>query len=266
MESSRFRSARPFRSEIKMERYFQISFHALILTAFIALAETGRLDIPSIVLFLICFGITANRALKGRPAFLTARAAFLMSLGYIFFFVFDAAIVSRSFITASIHLVLFLELAKLAQEKQDKDYLHLIILAFLQILAASSLTIDMSFIVTLFLFLVTLVSTLLSYDIYRSQRESDETRDVRIDGPLGGMSLWATTWIVILGVGLFFVIPRIGTGYFSRAASQALLLSGFTESVQLGEIGQVKLNSALVMRTRLLEGTPSAVPKWRGVK
>ncbi len=246
-----------------MERYFQISFHALVLTAFIALAGTGRLDIPSIVLFLICFGITANRALRGHPAFLTARAAFLMSLGYIFFFVFDAAILSRSFITASIHLVLFLELAKLAQEKQDKDYLYLIILAFLQVLAASSLTIDMSFILTLFL--VTLVSTLMSYDIYRSQRENDETRDVRIDGPLGGMSLWATTWIVILGVGLFFVIPRIGTGYFSRAASQALLLSGFTESVQLGEIGQVKLNSALVMRARLLEGTPSAVPKWRGI-
>ena len=91
-----------------------------------------------------------------------------MSLGYIFFFVFDAAILSRSFITASIHLVLFLELAKLAQEKQDKDYLYLIILAFLQVLAASSLTIDMSFILTLFLFLVTLVSTLMSYDIYRS--------------------------------------------------------------------------------------------------
>ena len=248
-----------------MERYFQISFHALILAAFIALAGTGRLDIPSVVLFLIFFGITANRALKARPALLTARAAFLMSLGYIFFFVFDATILSRSFVTASIHLVLFLELAKLAQEKEDKDYLYLIILAFLQVLAASSLTIDMSFILTLFLFLVALVSTLMSYDIYRSQRESGGTGDVEIDGPLGGMSLWASTWIVILGLALFFVIPRVGTGYFSRAASQALLLSGFTESVELGEIGRVKLSSALVMRARLLEGTPSAIPKWRGI-
>ena len=153
----------------------------------------------------------------------------------------------------------------MAQEKKDKDYLYLIILAFLQVLAASSLTIDVSFILMLLLFLVALVSTLMSFDIYRSQRQEPEAGSTRIDGPLGGMSVWATMWIVIIGLGLFLVIPRIGTGYFSRAASQALLLSGFTETVELGEIGRVKLSSALVMRTRLLSGTPSAAPKWRGI-
>ena len=77
-----------------MERYFQISFHALILTAFIALVQTGRLDIPSILIFLILFGVTVNRALKKRPPLLTARGAFGLSLGYIFFFVFDSAILA----------------------------------------------------------------------------------------------------------------------------------------------------------------------------
>ncbi len=248
-----------------MERYFQISFYALILTAFGALAETGRVDIPSIFLFLVCFLTIANRALRGGPPVLGPRGAFFLSVGYIFFFFIDAIILSRSFISAILHLVLFLELAKLAQKKEDKDYLYLILLAFLQILAASSLTIDISFVLTLLLFLVTLVSTLMSFDIYRSQREDPPQNKIRIDGPLGGMSVWATVWIVIIGIGLFFVIPRVGTGYFSRAASAALLLSGFNESVELGEIGQVKLSTALVMRTRLLEGSATAVPKWRGV-
>ncbi len=221
-----------------MERYFQISFYALILTAFGALAETGRVDIPSIFLFLVCFLTIANRALRGGPPVLGPRGAFFLSVGYIFFFFIDAIILSRSFISAILHLVLFLELAKLAQKKEDKDYLYLILLAFLQILAASSLTIDISFVLTLLLFLVTLVSTLMSFDIYRSQREDPPQNKIRIDGPLGGMSVWATVWIVIIGIGLFFVIPRVGTGYFSRAASAALLLSGFNESVELGEIGR----------------------------
>ena len=72
------------------------------------------------------------------------------------------------------------------------------------------------------------------------------------------MSVWATVWIVIIGVALFFAMPRIGTGYFSRAATQALLLSGFTDTVELGTIGEVKLSSALVMRTRAIDGSPSA--------
>ena len=118
-----------------MERYFQISFHALILTAFIALVQTGRVDIGSILVFLVCFGVTINRVLKGRPPLLNESGAFFFSLGYIFFFVFDSLFLSRSLVSAIIHLVVFLEIAKLAQKKEDKDYLYLMILAFLQVLA-----------------------------------------------------------------------------------------------------------------------------------
>ena len=188
----------------------------MILTVFVALADTGRLDIPSIFVFIFFFAWIARRTVMGRGPLLSYRMAFLFSVGYIFFFVFDAIMLSRSFISAIIHMVLLLELAKLAQEKKDKDYLYLIILAFLQVLAASSLTIDMSFILMLLLFLVALVSTLMSFDIYRSQRQEPGARSTRIAGPLGGMSVWATMWIVIIGLGLFLVIPHIGTGYFSR--------------------------------------------------
>src|SRR2546426_7120966 len=193
-----------------MKRYFQISCHALIVTAFIALALTGRLGAPAIAIFTVGLAISVYRTVMNLPALLSARGAFVLSCAYIFFFFFDSAILSRSFIPASIHLVLFLELAKLLQEKSDKDYLYLIILSFLQILAASSLTIDMSFVATLFLFLVALISTLMSFDMYRSERKS-ETEMEEVAVPLGGMRLWATGWIIRTGAGLFFLIPRLGT-------------------------------------------------------
>ncbi len=247
-----------------MHKYFQISCHALIITAFIALALTGRLDAPSIVIFSVGVLVSVYRTTNGLPPLLNTRGAFLLSCGYIVFFLFDTVVLSRSFIPASIHLVLFLELAKLLQHKEDKDYLYLIILSFLMVLAASSLTIDMSFVATLFLFLVALVSTLMSFDMHRSERKARVTAQ-QVAAPLSGMSLWATVWIIITGVGLFFIIPRIGAGYFSRAATQSLLLSGFTESVQLGEIGQVKLSNAVVMRAKQLSGARFSVLKWRGI-
>ena len=248
-----------------MERYFQISFHALVLSAFIAIGRTGQLDLVSALLFAICFFSSAHRALRRRPALLSPPTAFWLSLGYVVFFPIDLLALSGSFVSAVIHLILFLVVIKLAQEKQDKDYFYLILLSFLQILAASSLTIDMSFVLTLLLFLAALVSTLMSFEIHRSQRAAPGSSDVRISGPLGSMSIWATVWIVILGVGVFFVVPRFGTGYFTRASTESLLLSGFSGTVELGEIGQVKLSSALVMRTRLLGGTLLAAPRWRGV-
>jgi len=247
-----------------MQRYFQISVHALIISAFIALTLTGRLDGPSMVFFTIGLAVSVYRTLKRMPPLLTPRGAFYSSSGYILFFVFDTFAISRSFIPASIHLVLFLELAKLYQDKKDKDYFYLIVLSFLQVLAASSLTIDMSFVATLFLFLVALVSTLMSFDMYRSERNAN-TQMQNVEASLSGMSLWATIWIIIIGVGIFFAIPRVGTGYFSRADTQSLLLTGFTDTVQLGDIGQVKLSSAVVMHARQISGTPFAVLKWRGI-
>src|SRR5437016_3253136 len=247
-----------------MRRYFQVSCHLLMISAFAALALTGRLDLPAILIFTIAMLVSVYRTVKGLPEPLSARGAFLMSCSYIFFFLFDTAVISRSFIPASIHLVLFLQLAKLYQEKTEKDYLYLIILSFLQILAASSLTIDISFVATLFLFLVALVSTLMSFDMYRSERNSTVGAQ-NVATALSGMSLWAAVWIILIGVVLFLVIPRVGTGYFTRAATQQLLISGFTDAVQLGDIGQVKLSSAVVMHARQISGTPFAVLKWRGI-
>jgi transglutaminase-like putative cysteine protease len=247
-----------------MKRYFQISCHGLIISAFLALALTGRLDSLSIAIFSLGMAVSGYRTVKRLPAPLSPRGAFALSCAYILFFMFDTAILSRSFIPASIHLVLFLQLMKLYQEKTDKDYLYLIILSFLQILAASSLTIDISFVATLFLFLVALVSTLMSFDMYRSERNS-AAEALQVVAPLGGMSVWATIWIILAGVVLFLVIPRVGTGYFTRAAAQALLVSGFTDTVQLGDIGQVKLSSSVVMHARQISGTPFGVLKWRGI-
>src|SRR6266705_2479570 len=177
-----------------MQRYFQITCHALMISAFFGLALTGRLDSPAIVIFTIGMGVSVYWTVKGLPAPLSPHGAFVLSSAYILFFLFDSAIISRSFIPASIHLVLFLQLLKLFQEKTDKDYLYLIILSFLQILAASSLTIDMSFLATLLLFLVALISTLMSFDMYRSDRRK-VTRPGQMAVPLGGMSIWATAWI-----------------------------------------------------------------------
>src|SRR5215813_1482629 len=247
-----------------MQRYFQISCHALVMAAFFALALTGRLDPAAIIVFTIAVTVSCYLTIQGMPAPLTSQGALLLSFGYIFFFLLDLAIVSGSFIFASIHLVLFLQLVKLFQEKTDKDYFYLIVLSFLQILAASSLTIDMTFVATLFLFVVALVATLMSFDMYRSERKN-RAQAQQVAMPLSGMSLWATLWIIFTGIVLFLMIPRVGTGYFTQAAAQSLLASGFGDSVELGEIGQVKLSTAVVMHVRQLSGPPFVALKWRGV-
>jgi transglutaminase-like putative cysteine protease len=247
-----------------MQRYFHLSCHALVISAFLTLVLTGRLPYPAVIIFVAGLGLSCYRAIKELPPLVSARGGLFFSLVYILFFAFDMTMLSASFVSASIHLVLFLQLMKLFQEKKDRDYFYLIVLSFLQVLTASALTIDISFVAALFLFLAALVSTLMSFEMYRFDRNS-KTGAQQVAVPIGGMSVWTTLWIVITGLILFLIIPRVGTGYFTRAAAESLLVTGFNDKVELGEIGQVKRSNAVVMHARQIGGTPFALVKWRGI-
>ena len=70
---------------------------------------------------------------------------------------------------------------------------------------------------------------------------------------------------VALGSVLFFFFPRFSAGYLSRAGIQSTLMSGFTDSVELGEIGEIKKNSAVVMRVKTGNPVGYSMLRWRGI-
>ncbi len=72
--------------------------------------------------------------------------------------------------------------------------------------------------------------------------------------------------IFILAAVLFFVIPRYRTGYLTALSSQAQNITGFSETVNLGDIRKILRSPLLVMRVTV-EGDPKQFQgiKWRGV-
>jgi hypothetical protein len=127
-----------------MKRYLDIATHALVISAFMSLAFTSRLDLPSIAVFsagvlwscIVRFG-NYRRILSHGPRF-------IYRLHFTVFFVADNFLISRSFVPATVHMVLFLLLVKLHLSKSERDYFYIIVLAFLMVLAAASLTVDLS--------------------------------------------------------------------------------------------------------------------------
>jgi transglutaminase-like putative cysteine protease len=72
--------------------------------------------------------------------------------------------------------------------------------------------------------------------------------------------------IILLAAVLFFVIPRYRTGYLTGLSMQAQNITGFSESVNLGDIRKI-LRSPLVVMRVMPEGNPRQFVgvKWRGV-
>ena len=65
---------------------------------------------------------------------------------------------------------------------------------------------------------------------------------------------------------LFFLIPRFSGGYLSALNLQPTLITGFSDDVELGEIGEIKKSSCVVMRvtsTAIPRAQPSALARHR---
>ena len=68
------------------------------------------------------------------------------------------------------------------------------------------------------------------------------------------------------GAVIFFLIPRFNAGYLSGFNLQPSLITGFSDDVELGQIGEIKKSSAVVMRITV-HGNPLIARNmhWRGI-
>jgi transglutaminase-like putative cysteine protease len=93
----------------------------------------------------------------------------------------------------------------------------------------------------------------------------------RLDPPrlrsLAVFSGFALMFILLLAAPLFLAMPRVSKGMSRNGLLPTEMLSGFSESVRLGEVAQIKLNPQVVMRVRVRfsPGEKRRSLRWRGV-
>ena len=83
---------------------------------------------------------------------------------------------------------------------------------------------------------------------------------------LAGASPLLAILILLGATAIFFVLPRISTGYLSAFARNHVFNTGFSDQVQLGQIGEIQQSNSLVMHIQIDGDTHGAYDlKWRGV-
>ena len=252
---------------ISVERFFQFSLLGLVASGYLAVAGSGYLDTPTVAL------TTTGLVLRGLwicglwSFDISERTTTLMTLGYAFFFVADYFLISREFLTATVHLVFFLAVIKVLTSRSSRDYLYTAIISFLELLAAAILSVNFSFFLFLALYLLFAIAALTSGEIRRSIQKSKATARSglkRFHPRLGLLSASVTFGILGLTAGLFFLLPRTAEAAFSHLISHRFHLPGFSNQVTLGEIGEIKSSSRTVMHIRIFSTRPFGGLKWRG--
>src|SRR5271157_4766210 len=255
------------RGHPSVERFFQFSLLGLVASGYLAVAGSGYLDTATIGLtaaglllrgLLICGLVRLD---------VSDRTVTLITLGYIGFFPLDYYLLSREFLSATVHLVFFLAVMKILTAKTNRDYLYTAAIAVVELLAAALLSIDFDFFLFLALYLLFAMAALTSGEIRRSTRQAAATARSGLKGLYARLALHSalmTLGILALTAGLFFLLPRTAEAALSRLISHRFYLPGFSSQVTLGEIGEIKTASRPVMHIRIFSSETPGGLKWRG--
>jgi protein-glutamine gamma-glutamyltransferase len=257
-----------------IERYFQVSLYLLVLTGFGTLASTGTLDASAVLLVGMALLVRGYLLAKRSEVQIPTRWVNRLTLSYVAFYAADYFIFSGSFLTATVHLVLFGMVIRLFSVQKDRDHYMLAVLSFLMVLAAAVLTVDSVFLFAFAGFMLMATSTFVLMEMRRSShaatipaREStDPVAYRRMAVFLAGLSPALVTLILIGAFAIFFVLPRMSAGYLGSFASGGDMAVGFSDRVQLGQIGQIQQSSAVVMHVQIDGDSHGSYDlKWRGV-
>ena len=281
--------------------YFRFMSYATIASAVLALFVAGGVGMWLAGVFALLMIVAWT--LEGSRWQLTERVALVVILVSIPFFYFDWRILTPYLqielletgrrggaeVAVLSHMILFLSAVKLLQRKGDRDWFFLYLISFFTVLLAAGLTVSPIFLVTLIVYLLSALSTVVAFEIQKARRKVTATQTRLLVPPDSKlfqklpMRLWRRRYletrrlplvsvgllilIVVLALPFFLIAPRTATSALRRGGNGVSGLIGFSDTVTLGQIGQLKGNNEIFMHVRLdrLNSLPSAGLRWRGV-
>ena len=146
----------------------------------------------------------------------------------------------------------------------------LVALALFQVVLAANLTDSVFFTPLLVAFVGSAVWTLIVHTLRSEAIEAGSPREVTraITPGLLRMTLFASALSVVLALLLFVTLPRLRSSVITGSgASPLLATAGFSQRVELGDLGRIRQDPTIVLRVETLEGAapPPEAAYFRGL-
>jgi protein-glutamine gamma-glutamyltransferase len=180
----------------------------------------------------------------------------MLSVLTLILFLFDAFMVSDDYLISVANLTIFFQAIKSYDLREPWDHLQVYFVSLLQLIIASELTHSIAFGVLFIFFLIALVNAIILAHFIKAGTGVK----IQIKKPLIYISL-LTLFVTAI---IFIAAPRITGGLWGKGRQKSIKTAGFSDKVDFGSFGDVKLDPTVVMRVKLGEADKGPY-YWRGM-
>lgn len=259
--------------------------YALTASGFAALASAGGIGAIPMLLFpavLVCSWFVDTAAMRRR---IPQWGMLCLMLTGVLGAAVDWLFLSQSPVFALAHLTLYIAALKLITLSTDGDRRLLCLISSIELIAAATMSANILLSVSFCCFLFSGVGILILLEMRRSNLRIQRATRVQPSAPareargtehelfapfpgrlFSAMLVGITLLIMAIAAPIFLFLPRVSGGRHPRPKGETQFISGFSERVELGQIGSIKKSDAIVMRVKV-DRSPGELPpdiKWRG--
>lgn len=242
---------------------------AMVAIATICLASTGQVAAPALGLAAVAITIAT---FSREPSAAWRRNPWLLNLGLLGAVATGLGLWLRGAfaMVALAHFAVVAQGLQLLDARPRRSEFLLVALAVFQVVLAANLTDSILFPLLLVAFTVSVVWTLIVHTLRAEALEAGEPQAAQrvITPGLRRTVILASLFMTLLGLALFPILPRLrGDGFLGGGLGAPTATAGFSEQVELGELGRIRLDPTIVLRVETLQGPhlAAAARYWRGL-
>ena len=228
-------------------RRYEIELLFLAIFAALPLYATQAISAPPLLVFHAVMIVVAVRVASGRsPEIIPANVMRALAIAYVPFYIIDAAVISRSAIAASTHLILFIAAYQPIESAQTRNTAQRLLTASLIFTAGVATSTH----IAILPFIVIFGFLLLRQLMHLSHEETAVmTGTQTAEPPSGRAASFYVIGALIIGTCLFPFMPRVRnpllpgmTGPLSNATT------GLSDSINLNETRSISSDATVVSR------------------
>ena len=256
---------------MNLNKQLTLFTHLLALTGFLAVSLTNDYGLVILAVYIGVLLLSLFYDLRDNSYLLGRGLNNLVSILIAVYLIAELTLFGAELFNVCIHFILVIQIVKFLGKKELKDYKQIILISFFQVLAGAATTTQISFGALLLLFIFFSIAVVVLFNIINEFTESKGKVRVSKIKYVEFFSSVGAIWVVILliSIMIFLTMPRFKGNYISASfIKKELIRTGFNDQVELGKVGEIKLDSSPVMRVKFLNIDKKDLPKilyWRGV-